>query len=219
MARNKYPQETVDKILDVSLKLFREKGFEHTTIQDIIDHLGGLTKGAIYHHFKSKEDIFYAIAERQGEQVERDMLAIRDQQGKTGLEKLREMFVYSVTGSIQSQLNEASPIMLDSPWLLAASMRSQFTEVIPHFIYPVVLEGVQDGSIRTEHPKELAELSMVASNFWLSPMVFPATQEEVEARVRYFGEALRTLGLELLDERLTVLLIQGMGNIARTHQN
>ena len=57
MARNKHPEETVEKILAVSAKLFMEKGYEHTTLQDIIDNLGGLTKGAIYHHFKGKEEI------------------------------------------------------------------------------------------------------------------------------------------------------------------
>ena len=49
MARNKYPEETVNKILDVSMQLFLEKGYEHTSIQDIVNHLGGLSKGAIYH--------------------------------------------------------------------------------------------------------------------------------------------------------------------------
>ena len=39
------------------LALFFEKGYDNTSIQDIIDGLGGLTKGAVYHHFKSKEDI------------------------------------------------------------------------------------------------------------------------------------------------------------------
>ena len=54
MARNKYPELTVEKILEVSQRLFLEKGYEQTTIQDIVDNLGGLTKGAVYHHFKSK---------------------------------------------------------------------------------------------------------------------------------------------------------------------
>ena len=66
MARNKHPEETVEKILAVSAKLFMEKGYEHTTLQDIIDNLGGLTKGAIYHHFKGKEEILLAIAELSG---------------------------------------------------------------------------------------------------------------------------------------------------------
>ena len=44
------------KILEVS-KSILEKGFDNTSIQDIIDGLGGLTKGVIYHHFESKYDI------------------------------------------------------------------------------------------------------------------------------------------------------------------
>ena len=61
MARNKYPEETVEKILTAARRLFLEKGYEKTTIQDIVDQLGGLTKGAVYHHFKSKEEIMNAL--------------------------------------------------------------------------------------------------------------------------------------------------------------
>ena len=45
MARNKYPEETVARILDAAQRLFLEKGYDQTTIQDIVDQLGGLTKG------------------------------------------------------------------------------------------------------------------------------------------------------------------------------
>ena len=54
MARNKYPEETRNLIIDTAARLFVEKGYEHTSIQDIINNLGGLSKGAIYHHFKSR---------------------------------------------------------------------------------------------------------------------------------------------------------------------
>ena len=53
MARNRNSHETRKKILEVSKNLFLEKGFDNTSIQDIIDGLGGLTKGVIYHHFES----------------------------------------------------------------------------------------------------------------------------------------------------------------------
>ena len=52
MARSKHPEETERKILEVSRRLFQTKGYEHTTIQDIVDALG-MSKGAVYHHFKS----------------------------------------------------------------------------------------------------------------------------------------------------------------------
>ena len=39
MARNKYPEVTVEKILEVSQRLFMEKGYDNTTIQDIVNEL------------------------------------------------------------------------------------------------------------------------------------------------------------------------------------
>ena len=64
MARNKYPDITNEKILDVSQRLFPTKGYDHTTIQDIVDKLGGLTRGAVYHHFKSKEEIMDSLMDK-----------------------------------------------------------------------------------------------------------------------------------------------------------
>ena len=55
MGRNKYPEETVAKILDAALELFCVQGYEGTSIQDIVDRLDGMTKGDVYHHFNSKE--------------------------------------------------------------------------------------------------------------------------------------------------------------------
>ena len=49
---------------DVAMRLFLEKGYDNTTIQDIVNGLGGLTKGAVYHHFKSKEEIMDAVGNR-----------------------------------------------------------------------------------------------------------------------------------------------------------
>ena len=61
MPRNKYPEETVQTILDAAFKLFTEKGYENTTVLDIVDQMGGLTRGAFYHHFKSKEEVMSAL--------------------------------------------------------------------------------------------------------------------------------------------------------------
>ena len=46
MARNKYPEETMKLILDVATHLFVEKGYDATSLQDIINETN-LSKGAI----------------------------------------------------------------------------------------------------------------------------------------------------------------------------
>ena len=89
MARNKYPEQTVELILETARRLFLEKGYEATTIQDIVDGLGGLTKGAVYHHFKSKADIMNALGDKLF--AENDPFrAVEGRDDLNGLEKLRE---------------------------------------------------------------------------------------------------------------------------------
>ena len=96
MARNKHPEETINRILDVAFRLFMEKGYDRTSIQDIIDHLGGLSKGAIYHHFKSKEDILMAVMERITAGSNHMFLLVQDRSDLNGREKLKTIFKESV---------------------------------------------------------------------------------------------------------------------------
>ena len=96
MARNPHPEVTERRILAAAKKLFAEKGYDKTSIQDIIDKLGDLSRGAIYHHFKSKE----AILERlntddwHASQALCDEIAKRDDMN--AMEKLRSLFANSL---------------------------------------------------------------------------------------------------------------------------
>jgi AcrR family transcriptional regulator len=51
---------TRERILDVALDLFIEKGFDKTSLREIAEQLG-VTKAALYYHFASKEDILMAL--------------------------------------------------------------------------------------------------------------------------------------------------------------
>ena len=52
--------QTKQKIINKSLQLFSVKGYYNTSINDILEATG-LTKGGLYGHFKSKEEIWYAV--------------------------------------------------------------------------------------------------------------------------------------------------------------
>lgn len=51
------------RLLAVASRLFTEKGFERTSVQEIVD-VAGVTKGAMYHYFGSKVDLLYEICSR-----------------------------------------------------------------------------------------------------------------------------------------------------------
>ena len=56
-------QTVPERLVDVARDLFAEKGFERTSVQDIVD-AAGVTKGAMYHYFASKDDLLAEIYAR-----------------------------------------------------------------------------------------------------------------------------------------------------------
>lgn len=101
MPRNKYPEETVQKILDASLKLFLEKGYEETTVLDIINNMGGMTRGAFYHHFKSKEEVFDALSDKLFSDSN-PFDEAKKQDNLNGLEKIKYVLQKASTGDSES---------------------------------------------------------------------------------------------------------------------
>jgi len=55
-----YREEAKSRILDAAIKVFAEKGYHEATMDDIAKRLG-VSKGAIYLYFSSKEDLFEAM--------------------------------------------------------------------------------------------------------------------------------------------------------------
>ena len=218
MARNKYPEETVRKILDTAERLFIEMGYDRTSLQEIIDETG-LSKGAIYHHFASKEDIFYAVCDRIGQRNAEVLSQVRDAPGLNGLEKLRAMFKTSLQPERQAKMFCMMPYLMDNAKFLATEMRSIFTEVVPCFVDPIIRQGMADGSIRTEHPKELAEAMMMLSDMWINPIVQPTTPEEIRARCAVYNQLFRSFGIDgLIDQEIVDALMDYAEMTQRLHK-
>lgn len=202
MARNKYPEETVEKILTAAKRLFLEKGYEHTTIQDIVDQLGGLTKGAVYHHFKSKEEIMDAITTKMfldGNPFEK----VRGRTDLNGLEKMKEV-VRLTQEPDWSSLSRQSMPLLKNPRILAKAIEDNQTIVTPLWL-ELIEEGMADGSIRTEYPQEAAELLTLLDTLWMAPTIFPATRDSLLHKFRCAGEIFANLGVPVIDDEMLAL--------------
>ncbi len=200
MARNKHPEETVNLILDAAFRLFLEKGYEHTSIQDIIGQLGGLSKGAIYHHFNSKEDILIAVTDRMTAASNQMLADIRDRKDLTGKEKLKTIFRESIRRPVQNDIFTVAPRFCDSPRLLFSLMRR--SSDLPNYILPIIRQGMTDGSIQTEYPEQLSELILLAANVWLNPMIFDSSVEESCRKFMVFRQMLQGFGLDIVDQEM-----------------
>lgn len=202
MARNRHPEETVNLILGVAFRLFMEKGYEHTSIQDIINNLGGLSKGAIYHHFKSKEDILVAVIDRMTAESNQMLADIRDSSGLSGEEKLKKIFRESISRSVQNDIFTVAPDFRDNPKLLFSLLHDTIDNAAPNYILPIIRQGISDGSIKTDYPEQLAELILLAANVWLNPMIFDSTEEESRRKFMVFRQMLQGFGLDIVDSEM-----------------
>lgn len=101
--REKQKEDTVADILRVAEELFHGQGYEKTTIQNIAERCG-LSKGALYHHFKSKEEVLERICYLQYIYLKETFLPIIEDPGSSMMEKLRQI----MTIARSSQMNTAS---------------------------------------------------------------------------------------------------------------
>ncbi|MGH9016576.1 MAG: TetR/AcrR family transcriptional regulator [Acidimicrobiales bacterium] len=74
------PKGTRERILDIALDLFIEKGFDKTSLREIAERLG-FSKAALYYHFASKDDILLALHARMHELVRVTLLELGQQDG------------------------------------------------------------------------------------------------------------------------------------------
>lgn len=200
MSRNKYPEETVERILDTAQRLFLEKGYEQTTIQDITDNLGGLTKGAIYHHFKSKEEIIDAVSDRMFFS-NNPFEAVRERKDLNGLQKLREAIRLNQSDQERMNLTIQSIPVCKNPRLLMEMINSNRKILTPYY-QELLEEGNRDGSIHTEYAKEIAELMPLLTSLWMLPSVFPGSKEDMKHKFLFIGEMLEKMGVPLFDHEI-----------------
>jgi len=209
MPRNKYPEETVKKILEVSLKLFIEKGFEQTTVLDIVENLGGLTRGAFYHHFKTKEDVLSAILKEKYNEYNA-FEEIADDKSLNGLEKFQTAIKNALKHDLPDKKSSTESViavpLLSNPRFLVEHIKSNHKNV--ETLSNIIKEGMQDGSIRKDNNKLLAELYLLLTNIWMLPSVFPATKSEFAAKGAFVSQLFELLGCPVVDEELEELYFQ-----------
>src|SRR5688572_25346668 len=69
--RSEYAEATKRDLVEVARRLFAERGYAGTSLDHVVAE-AGVTKGALYHHFENKKELFAAVAER----VEADLTAL-----------------------------------------------------------------------------------------------------------------------------------------------
>ena len=208
MPKKRNSQEMIQRILDAALELFRTKGYEETTILDIVNAMK-VSRGAFYHHFKSKEEVLFALLARQESNDETALFKEILQSDKlTGIEKVRKSLARSIERAFVGEdihLTTALLTLMKEPKILAQQIKAN--QDIGWFV-PLIEAGICDGTIRQHDPRVLIELIFLLINFWLLPTIYPGDKQYAKMKVLMIKEILDGLGCPLLNEELLGLLLK-----------
>ncbi|GIO34486.1 MULTISPECIES: TetR/AcrR family transcriptional regulator [Paenibacillus] len=116
-----------EKILQSAIRLFAEKGYQATSIQDIADDCS-IAKGSLYKHFSSKEELYISILEKRQEDMVDAVDRIRIMQlpkRETYLEEIAYQFDFYVKHGyyISRDHNELPPVNNDKIESVLTRMR------------------------------------------------------------------------------------------------
>lgn len=190
-------ENTRELILEVASGLFMTKGYEKTRISDIINGLDGLTKGAVYHYFDSKEDIFNEVVKRIGYQNKAIFDEIKYAKDLNGREKISKLISVAIGNTNMDVITSISPNLTDNPKLLASFFKQMQEMTIPEYFLPIIYEGIKDGSIKSEYPQELAELITIILNIWLNPLIFNSSNDTIRNKIKIINRCLSDFNISL----------------------
>jgi AcrR family transcriptional regulator len=201
MPKHEYSEQTKHNILVKAKELFLEKGFDNVNIEDIVSALG-LTRGAFYHYFKSRDILILEVT---------DLMFLEnnpyDEVGKmkdlTAAEKLLKAFEMAANRSEftedELKTQKAYFNIITNPTVLKAELYSQ-TETIAPFLEKLFQEGNQDGSLSIPFPKFTAQAICLLNGIWLNPAVFPLSEDQLREKMEFLIHLHKLLGLPLEDD-------------------
>ncbi len=180
MARQVRSEATRRKILDAAIDVFSEVGYAAASWGTIIERTG-MTKGALYHHFDSKESLASAIIEEGSDAL---LLAFRNMSGPSSpaLENLiHGTFVIAQITKSDKMARAAQQLTVALSGFNEATSR-----VITNWVAVMTDEARKassEGDIREELTAETVAESIVAATFGISLLVSATSGEDLVRRL------------------------------------
>ena len=167
-----------EEILNAAYTLFTTKGFQPTTMEDILKVVG-IAKGTLYYHFPSKEQILKALVLRIVSQVEHQTRKIADSQAPA-MEKLVAIMTAMRVEDAEAEIVEQfhAPGNAEFHLLSITAMIEHLTPILAD----VVAQGVSEGVFSTDRPYDAVELLLSASGILLDHDIMDASPAKLARR-------------------------------------
>jgi Transcriptional regulator len=191
----KAPQERKIEIVNAAEKLFQVKGYDNTSISDILENLD-IARGTLYYHFKSKEEILDALVEMKTQRL----FAAAEETALNKDVPVLERLIRTILALRSSDENDAEIVeQMHNPQnaLMHQKALTAMLKTIPPLVTGIVLDGIEQGLFETPFPYESVEMLISYPNIVFDEAYFQLSQAESIARINAFiFNVERVLGAE-----------------------
>ena len=149
-----------NEILDVAQRLIATTGYEQMTIQEILDNLG-ISKGAFYHYFSSKQELLEAVVERMLDVTEKLLEPITHDPASTALAKFERFFAFIANWKYSQKPFVMALLRVwyqDDNAITRSKLRLTMTRRVPPLLAPIIRQGIQEGVMTASYPDEVSEV-------------------------------------------------------------
>lgn len=157
---SKPAEARAQEILEAARRLFTQKGYEATTVQDLIDAVG-IAKGTFYHHFRSKSEVLDGVIETLVQEVTRLMQAVVEDPQADALTKFHRIFTQANAWKLQHRdlmLELLRVLYRPENAALRERLRRASVQAGAPFLGAVIRQGVAEGVFQVEDPEETAAI-------------------------------------------------------------
>ncbi|MCP4419281.1 MAG: TetR/AcrR family transcriptional regulator [Chloroflexi bacterium] len=150
------------ELMMASQQLFFTKGYENSSINDIIQAIG-VSKGAFYHHFESKTAVLEAIVVQMAEQTVANLKVIIADDSLTAIPKWQKMIQLSNDWKMERKaelIATSRLMMMDENILLRHKIQSKMSKLFATEMGKIVAQGVEEDVFIVEHISETAVILM-----------------------------------------------------------
>jgi AcrR family transcriptional regulator len=198
----KPPEIRSAELLDCAQRLFFEQGYDRTTVNDIIRE-AGLSKGAFYHHFASKEALLEALAARLARDSIAELQPLLDDPALDAIGRLNALFSGSrrLNVELAAQLRKTFSVVF-RPENLALFHRVDEAgrELARPMIADLLSKGSEEGILDVPDPEAFADMLLQLRLIFREVMhhaLRQAEQGNIDAAAHLLDERLRLYGIAI----------------------
>lgn len=146
--------DRTNDFIDAARELFGEKGFENTSVDDIVSRVG-VAKGLFYYYFDSKEELIAILYDRLVEEIRSSITAAMEKKGLTAMQRFGELLESSRDIACRSSMLVAYFIK-ERNQAYRFTMEKSGHGMMIDAMQGIIHQGIEEGIFHALYPRETA---------------------------------------------------------------